>query len=546
MTTHPSRVLGIPPSRLVVILGAAQFCLLLFLGLTRHWSYLTSLFDLGLYDQSLWGILEGAPFLSTLYDFHQPINRLGVHFNPILAAFAPLYAFHPAAEWLILVQALAIAGTAWPLYILGVRILSSERAALLWTLAYLLNPFVLSAGAWDFQSIALAAPLMALAVLAVEERKVKSFLGICFLLLLVREHLGVAVVGFGILWWLRRRTPLPAVIAMGLGATGFVLVLGLIMPALSPTGSVVMMSQDMGWLSRYGWLGTSLAEVVHSLVSQPFESFTHVLFDMKAWLYLLLLMLPLLFTPLLGAEFLLPASADLAANLLSGNPMPRSVFAFHSIAIIPLLIIAGMWGTRRLCRMVPLSPEKLGIAVVGMTLLLTYLVLPFPLPGSANLWEPLERRTWPERSVREIRALLPPNVSVSAQVNVGSHFTHRWNVRAFPAGLGEVDCVVLRLASPTARVEGDSPAVIGSLAHHLQMAPSSYLSAVRGLVASQQYGVTYWHPPWLVVCQDVPMAEDDGARLTSEIDELAGKWSVSIPVPDSGSTEGTSTEAIGH
>ncbi|MGD9709671.1 MAG: DUF2079 domain-containing protein [Halothiobacillaceae bacterium] len=509
---------------LLLVAGIVHFLFLLFLGLTRHWGYLTSAFDLGIYDQSLWGLIHGVPFLSTANEFDLPINRLGVHFNPILALFAPLYAIYPAAEWLILIQALSISITAWPLYLLGLRLLRSDRAALLWALAYLFNPFVLSAAAWDFHPVVLAAPLMALAVLSIELKHARLFLLCCFLLLLVREHYGIALVGFGALWWLRQRTVLPAVAAVGGGVIGFALVLGVVMPSLSPTGSHVMMSQELGQLSRYGWLGESLPEVVSALLFHPLDALGAVLLEMGGGVYLALLMLPLFFVPVVGAEFLLPAAADLAVNLLSANPMPRSVFAYHSIALIPLLVAAGVKGTLRIAARGRYSPTGVGGVALWGSLLMTYLAAPLPLPGAANVWAPAEYRLWPESTPAEIRSLLPPEASLSAQSNVAPHFTQRAAIRVFPNGVGDADCVVLRLASPTLRVDGDSRDVVGTLAHHLQMSPASYLAEARGLVQSGGYGLRYWNKPWLVLCKDQALSEEARKEILRHMAGLEQAW----------------------
>ena len=58
------------------------FSLYLFLGLSRHWSNLTSINDLGVADQAVWGTLHGDFFLNTS-QFNQPIAWLGVHFHLI-------------------------------------------------------------------------------------------------------------------------------------------------------------------------------------------------------------------------------------------------------------------------------------------------------------------------------------------------------------------------------------------------------------------------------------------------------------------------------
>ena len=76
---------GVSRARLtLVIILSAHFALLLAMGLARHWSNLTSLNDLGIYDQAVWGTLHGKWFLNTSNTFGVEANCLGFHFNPIL------------------------------------------------------------------------------------------------------------------------------------------------------------------------------------------------------------------------------------------------------------------------------------------------------------------------------------------------------------------------------------------------------------------------------------------------------------------------------
>jgi len=157
---------------------------------------------------------------------------------------------------------------------------------------------------------------------------------------------------------------------------------------------------------------------------------------------------------------------------------------------------------------------------------MSYAVFPLSIPGAANFWQQLEYRMWPEQSRAEIRWLLTPEVSVSAQANVAPHFTHRASIRSFPRGLDEVDCVVLRLASPTARIAGDNPAVVGTLAHHLQMPPAEYLDTVLDLLVSGDYGPKYNVSPWLVLCRDAPMQSEFRNSLLVQLAVLAQLWGV--------------------
>ena len=58
-----------------------HFLLTFSLGLSHYWVYILN--DLGVFDQTVWGTLNGDFFLSTINNpFGKPINWLGFHFNP--------------------------------------------------------------------------------------------------------------------------------------------------------------------------------------------------------------------------------------------------------------------------------------------------------------------------------------------------------------------------------------------------------------------------------------------------------------------------------
>ncbi|MBV2235278.1 MAG: DUF2079 domain-containing protein, partial [Sterolibacterium sp.] len=245
----------------VLALTGAAFILYLLMGLLRHWSYLTLLSDLGVFDQAAWATLHGDFMHHTINFPGKVINWLGLHFNLIVLAFVPLYAIAPWPEWFVLAQAAAIALAAWPLYRLALLWFGSERVAFYWALIYLVNPFVLNAAAWDFHPVALAAPCIAWALLALEQRRRGRFLACCVMLLLIQEQLGLTVFGLGLLWGLRHHEWRFASAVALLGVAHAALVLGVLMPALSPTGQLLMASAGEGQLSRYSWLGGSATEI---------------------------------------------------------------------------------------------------------------------------------------------------------------------------------------------------------------------------------------------------------------------------------------------
>jgi len=514
----------------LIALIMAHFGLFLATGLFRHWGFLTSINDLANFDQAIWGTIQGSLLLNTDV-FDMPISRLAIHFDPIQLVFVPFYLFYPTVAWLTAGQALALSITAWPIYILASRIFESEKMGLVWALIFLVNPFLLNAAAWDFHPITLAVPFVALGLLAVESKNFKIMLFCALVILLCKEHLGVMIIGFGILWWIRTRQWIPGTALVLLGAAHFYLVLQVIMPAFSPTGQHVMVSEGLGQLSRYAWLGDSVGDIVRTLITQPIYVLKTVLISMAGLGYLVLLLIPFLFFPLLGLIYLLPGMADLAANMLSANPMPRSPIAYHSAALIPIFTAAAVYGIRKISRWQKrFSVKELTGLVLITSLLIGYAFAPFPFPGAKNVWSPASFVSLPDSRVQEIRSLVGKDASLSVQANIGAHFSQREGIYRYPNRVNDVDAIVLWLDSPTKNIhtypEDDVESrqyIIGMLDSHLSMDREDYFASVEELLVDEDYGVIYWDNPWLVLKRNVEGKEVD-TDVMVRLEELREKW----------------------
>ena len=503
-----------------------HFSVILMLGLSRYWGYMSSINDLGQFDQTVWGGLHGQPFLNTIL-FNQQVNYLGARFSPLLILFVPLYAIIPSATWLTIAQAIALSLAAWPIFLLASRVSLSEKVGLLWAVAYLLNPFLLNAAAWDFHPMTLAVPFVAISLLAVETKKpYLLFASIC-VILLCKEHFGVMAVGFGILWYIRNKSWKPALALMLIGIMHSLIVLGVIMPALSPTGDHPMLE------SRYSWLGHSMGEIIGRLFTDPFSIIKVVMIDYKGIAYILFLLAFFCGFPLLGPEFLLPGLADLAANMLSANPMPRSPFAYHSVTLIPILTTAAIYGVKRLSLWQSryTLTGLAGFAVIA-SFVGGYVFAPLPLPGAHNFWAPAHFLSRPDPRVQMIRSLVGDNASVSAQANVGSHFSQRHEIYRYPNMVGQVDAIILRLESPTKNINNLSVElmqyrryILQMLDSHLQMDRTEYITSIKSLLFDNKYGVLLWDDPWLVLAQG---ASSHGLeqKLEQKLNRLQKEWKI--------------------
>src|SRR5262245_45530365 len=154
-----------------VVAFAAAFSAL---SVLRHRAYNTGRFDLGNMVQAVWATAHGHPLRVTDLTGEQ-ISRLGAHFDPILVVFAPFWRLWPSPDQLLVVQAVAVALGALPVYWLARKHLHDDRAALGFGLAYLLYPATQWLVLNEFHPVAFACPLLLFAIWYLDEDRLVPF-----------------------------------------------------------------------------------------------------------------------------------------------------------------------------------------------------------------------------------------------------------------------------------------------------------------------------------------------------------------------------------
>lgn len=492
------------PNRLLIIV-AIHFIVFSIIGISRHWGYMTSANDLGCYDQAIWGVIHKG-FLFHSFDSFGSLksgNWLGIHFNPILYFFVPFYYWYPTVNWIIFAQTAALSLAAVPIFLLAKQVTNSEKQALLWSVIYLCNPFVLNADAWDFHPVSFAVPFMTLAFLAIERQSPWLFSFANLILLLCQEQFGLTVACLGLVYGFKNKERQISSLFIVLGIISFILVLAVVIPSFSPTKQHYMLSPTHGD-SRYGWLGHSFGELIKTVIFSPGYVFKKVIFNLGALKYLESLLFPFLFTALAAPLFMLPMTVDLLANVLAENPLPRSIASYHSVTIIPVLTIASIYGSQK----IPHYRSYWVSLICGSTMVLGYIFSPFSLPFALNPWQPVQLITQYDGREDEIKTLVGGQ-SVSAQPNVGVHFSQREEIYAFPDQLAKSDYVILWLSTPTTKYDYSSPPNdFTTLSHHLQMQPSDYLIETEKLLSNKNFKIVYWDDPWLVFKREPKIKND--------------------------------------
>jgi len=498
------------------------FLIMLLLGLDRHWSFKTSIYDTGVFDQAIWSCLNGKILLNTI-NLSEPINWLGFHFHPILFLFVPLYKLSPSPEWLILAQSLFITLTAFPIYKTAIKLNYSAWHGLFWAISFLLNPFVLSAAIWDFHPVSMAAPIISLSIYYLISNKFNKLLLCIAFLLLCQEQFGLLVIGIGISFYIINKDLKKSSIIIFIGASYTILLFMYVFPTLSPTGAHIMMSSDVKSLSRYNWLGNSFSSVIWNILTNPLKVLKFSLIDLEGYKYILFLLVPYgSVLPILGIEILLIGAADFAANTLSLNPIQRSINGYHSIILIPVIIVSAMAGLSRI-RKIYTTKQFQRIALLTLVSFAALFIICSPkIFGKNNFGTP---SPFParNRTLAEIQSHIPANAALTTQANIGSHFAQRNRIYAYPNKISEVDFIILKLDDFDETLKSNNFQFI----HRMGLTPENYLASIKCLLASKEYNIYFFKAPWLILSKNhSPDPKINTETVTLFLNTLEIQWNI--------------------
>jgi len=393
------------------------------LSALRQRAFTTGRFDLGNMVQAVWWTAHGHPLQMT--NLHgQQISRLAAHVDPILALFGPLWWIWPSPDLLLVAQALAVAAGAWPVFLLARKHLGSQRAALGFALAYLLYP----ATGWltlnEFHPVALATPLLLFAFWYLDNDRLLPFGLSAVAAAACKEEIGLVLAGFGVWYALARHRRFEGAVIAALGLAWSAVAIAVIIPHFHTAG-------ESDFYGRYSEVGGSAAGIVKTSFTDP-ARILHAAFSTRDLRYLLELVLPLAALSLLAPIVLVAAIPELAINLLSATQTQTSIHFHYTAGLIPPLVIAAVFGAKRLNRWaVPVASIVVLAALVG-----NFRLGPIPgwrhVPGGARFQATAARVTEHDRVAARALSLIPRTAVVSATNTLGAHLSARKRVLSFP------------------------------------------------------------------------------------------------------------------
>lgn len=427
---HPHPAEGGLGPYIVLSVATAAFALVFsWLSVARHAAFQSHAFDLGNMDQAVWNTLHGRPLRFTDMEVGHIVltSRLAIHVEPLLLLFAPLYLVHSGPETLLVSQAVVAATGAIPAYLLARVALGRVWLALAFPLAYLLHPSLQNVLLDDFHAVALTAALLLWALYFFYRDRPVLFGLFALLSMATKEEVGLVVACLGV-WALWRRKWATGLLCLLGGIGWFLICVAVIIPHFNPAGR-------SPYLLRYAYLGHGLGGIALGAVQHP-GLVAHTLLSELRLRYLLDLIHPFGFTPLLAFPVMALVLPVLLINMLSADPTMYSGFYQYSAEIVPAFVAASILGVswveqRRLLGRIRaggwLAPTLCGLVLLAS--LVDSRVYGFT-PLSAGYLVPTTGTH--QRLEEHLLSLIPPQAVVAAADEIEPHVSERSWVYVLP------------------------------------------------------------------------------------------------------------------
>jgi len=383
------------------------------LAVLRHQSYHSFGFDLGVFDQAFWNTIHGHQFESTMtLGQALPHSHFGDHFSPALWLIVPFYLAYPHPETLLVIQTVALALGAWPVYLLA-KLKLPDGYPFLWVLVYLLFVPLAYINLYDFHEITLAVAPLGFALFFIESGRRAWFLLFLLFTFFVKEEMGLIGAAFGAYVLLGKRDW-----KLGLG----VLVGSLAMFEFTIQYAIPYFAggSEYKYLKlRYADVGGSPLGILRTLVTDPIR-IARALLQAKKVYFLIAIFGPVLgLSALAGWAALLPLPT--LGYLLLSNYEPQFSFTSQDCApLIPLVIGTAIIAMSRLPKAAQ-RPVAAAVLVSAVVFSWAFGDLPYSRKFDPALFQTQARYTEFVPSLRQI----PTDARLSAENGLASHLSER-------------------------------------------------------------------------------------------------------------------------
>lgn len=397
--------------------------LFLALSLLRHWHFQSMSFDLGIYDNLFWRYAHGLNSWSPIRE----LNLLGDHFHPIFFLFVPFYKIFPRAETIVIIQALLVVISGYPIYLMAKKRFKNVILANVLVFAFLSFAGIQAALEFDFHAIAIAVPLLVFAFYFLVERRWFFYFLFTLFALGSKEDVSAFVFTMGLYAFFFRKERVIGTITALLGLVAYFLILKILIPHFQSTPTGYFVFRDFG---------TTPPEIVKNALLQPKFTFEY-LFNQEAKITSgLTFFASFGFLPLLAPSILVLGAPQLAEKYLSDRWVQWGLNYQYSI---PLALIFAIGAMTAIAFLAKKYPYKNFFWACALFLIISSFLVNFA-PG-AKL-RVLAKKSWWQVTAKEKRRMeilseFPENVSITALSNLVPHLTNREKIYLFGSPISE-------------------------------------------------------------------------------------------------------------
>jgi uncharacterized membrane protein len=414
------------------------------LALSRHYTFGTNTWDLGIYSQSLYSTLNHGKILYYTAELAgNPSGSLfGIHFSPFLLLLVPVYALFQNPVTLLVLRPIAISVGLIPLYwIIRDQQLNNRWVTFFLATIYLVYPPITT----PLSNFDVEVFLPALFLFAIHYfRKGKLLHSYIFvaLALMVNEFVPLIVMAMAVYVFLsRRKEIINGLLTRKLTKNAIfsitLLLSGILFFNLASAVITTFNPNALSTKWEWGELGTSPGEIVTNVLINPVKTI-NIFFNngQSKFVYITSLFAPLAFLSFLDPLTLIMTLPWLMASLLSVNPLYYAIGTQYPAFVSPFLFIAAISGIKKL---VDLSSRGL-LRKIAFLMFISLLVSTLLLPTDDYF-----SVTKAEETTRMALNEIPSTASVSAMPEVQPHLCNRLEV--YPYFKSGVDYVLFNVYS---------------------------------------------------------------------------------------------------
>lgn len=372
-----------------------------YLSIRRYQTLNSYYYDLGIMNQVVYNTSQGRFLEMTNQDLKKNVSRLAIHFDPILAAFAPFYKLYEGPEILLIGQAVILGLGALAVFLISQKVLKKNLISLTFSLIYLFYFAVQRAVLFDFHAVTLATTFFLFAIYFLEIKKWPMFFLFILLSLLTKEHIGLIVFFLGVyLFFVKKEKKIGSITSI-LGLLFFFSTVYLIIPYFRG-GEHFAAGYFVDIKSRLPAILKDGTNYIKLMISPLFYA---------------------LFSPL---TFLI-SLPEWAINILSINSNQRSILFHYNSIIVSFMFYSLILGYKNIGKIIKNKNIKKLLFILFIILNLRSIYLYNPIPYFVK--HPVNYKNVGKTKTESIRywvnKLKDENIKVATTPKLAPFFTNR-------------------------------------------------------------------------------------------------------------------------